>query len=66
MKLLNVVLVTVYMSSLCLSLPHEYRQENSPELPFLDINSFFSDKESIVLFLPTNEGNGDKQKLIRK
>jgi DNA polymerase III delta subunit len=66
MKLLNLVLVFVYLSSLCLGLPREHRQENSLELPFLDINSFFSDKESIVMILPSHETNGDKQKQIHE
>jgi hypothetical protein len=66
MKLLNLVLVFVYLTSLCLGLSHEHRQENSFELPFLDINSFFSDQESIVMILPSHETNGDKQKQIHE
>jgi hypothetical protein len=65
MKLLfNIVFIILYLSSLCLSLPHEYEHENSLEIPFLDINSFFSDKESIVMILPSHEANGDKQEQI--
>ncbi len=66
MKFFSVVLLFVCLSSLCLSLPLEYEQENSLELPFLDINSIFSDKESIVLVLPSHEVDGDKQEQIHE
>ena len=66
MKTPKILLFVVCLSSLCLSLPHEYDRENSLELPFLDINSFFSDKESIVLVLPSHEVDGDKQKQIHE
>jgi hypothetical protein len=65
MKLFNISLIIICLSSVCLSLYHIYEQENFYELPF-DINSFFSDKESIVLVLPTHEADGAKREQIRK